>query len=338
MKLLVIRLGALGDLLHVAPSLQAVKAAHPQAEIHFLTSPAYQPLLAMLPEVDQVWTYRKGSDSLWALGKQFKAEGIERVINLHPSFRTWWLTRLIAPQRSATYHKEKLSRKGEAQRRLTRLHAAEDFYRPFQRLLGLKAPLPGKPRLALPEAESLPGLPDKTPDFRWIGIIPGVGGKRSNRAWPPESYTALLSALLPEAEARNLQVFLIGGPDETALTAQLAAATPSPRLHDTAGKLALPQTASLLAQCDLVISGDTGPLHLAAAAGAPHIVALFAPTSLQRTGPLGLGAVIGLTPPESLPCWPCEQPACRHLGEGGSCTRDIPVTDVLAACRNALGL
>ena len=58
-KLLVIRFGALGDLLHVSASLAAVKAAQPELEIHFLTAPAYQPLLAQIPGIDHVWTWDK---------------------------------------------------------------------------------------------------------------------------------------------------------------------------------------------------------------------------------------------------------------------------------------
>jgi heptosyltransferase-3 len=185
------------------------------------------------------------------------------------------------------------------------------------------------PQLPL-SAASINPISAKPAGERWVGIIPGVGAKRSNRAWGPESYTALITSLL---QTPNLRVLLVGGPDEKPLAQRLLADLPGhgEALQNHCGAHDILSTAALLAQCDCVIGGDTGPLHLAAAVGA-SIVAIYGPTSLARTGPVGNQSIHTLTPPEALACWPCELPQCPYSGEDHlACMRQVTVQDVLAA-------
>jgi ADP-heptose:LPS heptosyltransferase len=341
-RLLVIRQGALGDLIHVLPSLTAIKAARPEVEIHFLSSPAYAPLLALFPAIERVWAWdkRQGWPGLFRLASELRQVGIDGVVNLHPSFKTWMLTQLIRPTGKAVYRKEKLRVKGQAQRAIPRRHAVADFYEPFRRLL-LLPPLENTiPRLALPEtaanecsSEAQVQKPaPKSVSERWVGIIPGVGGKRGNRAWLPESYQQLIRAILADPQVK---ILLIGGPDEQALAEQLCQAVPESdgRLENHCGRHGLTGTMRLLAACDVVIGGDTGPMHLAAALGRP-LIGIYGPTAATRTGPLGTGPSQILTPPESLACWPCEQPTCPLAGDNHlRCMQDIPVDRVSDACR-----
>ncbi|HEY9686330.1 MAG TPA: glycosyltransferase family 9 protein [Coleofasciculaceae cyanobacterium] len=340
-RLLVIRQGALGDLIHVSPSLTAIQVARPEVEIHFLSSPAYASLLELFPAIDRVWAWDKrlGWPGLFRLASELRQAGIDGVVNLHPSFKTWVLTQLIQPAGQALYHKEKLRVKGQAQRAIPRRHAVADFYEPFRRLLSLPSLADPVPRLALPEAASGENSSEKpvqkSVTERWVGVIPGVGGKRGNRAWLPESYQQLIQALLTD---KQVKILLIGGPDERALAEQLCQAVPDidRRLVNHCGRHDLTGTMHLLAACDLVIGGDTGPMHLAAALGRP-LIGLYGPTSAARTGPLGASPSNLLTPPESLACWPCEQPTCPLTGDDHlRCMRDIPVADVLTTCRALL--
>lgn len=328
-RVLVIRLGALGDLLHVSPSLNALRQRHPEAEIHFLTSPAYREMAGAFAAVDRVWVYdkRQGWGGLFRLAKELRQTGIDTLVNLHPSLKTWLLTRLVRPHRSATYRKQKLSEKGAAQRGVRRHHAVADFYRPFRRVFDLPESL-GKPVFHPPDGS----LPSTCPDSEtWIALIPGVGGKRGNRAWPPEQVRELIDRLLQTA---NRRVMLIGGPDESDLAERLQAG--DPRVENHCGRHDIAGTARLLSQCRVAIGGDTGPLHLAAAVGVP-VVALFGPTHLARTGPIGQGDIQALTPPEGLACWPCELSACPYEGEKHlACMKQIPVAAVLAACESLL--
>jgi ADP-heptose:LPS heptosyltransferase len=328
-RLLVIRLGALGDLIHMSPSLEAVKAAYPQMEIHLLTSPAYPALVGMMPAVDRVWIWdkRQGWAGLFQLASQLRSAGIDGVVNLHPSFKTWLLTQLLGSVKQAVYHKEKLRQKGQAQRAIPRRHAVADFYEPFRRLLGLPLEAALMPRLSLAQVQE---DPLKRPDEIYIGLIPGVGAKRSNRAWEPDAYTELMQTLL---EHPNVRILLIGGPDEKALAARLADSLKAnqDRLENHCGVHDIPGTARLLTQCDLVIGGDTGPMHLAAAVGSP-LVGIYGPTALNRTGPMAQTTHQWMTPPESLACWPCELAECPYTGESHlACMKQIPVQSILEA-------
>lgn len=334
-KLLVIRFGALGDLIHVSPSFQAVKAANPNVEIHLLTSPGLRKLVELLPGVDRIWTWEKkqGWGKLFKLAVELRKVGIDGVVNLHPSFKSLLITNLLMPVQTAVYHKEKLKIKGQAQRGLARRHATEDFYQPFQRLCNLPDSLQAKPTLNLLASEQQKAI--KPSHERWIGIIPGVGNKRSNRAWEPDAYVRLIWELLREQPDRR--VLLIGGPDEQPLAERLVC-----QVEDVAGQVTnycgkhdIPGTAGLLAQCDLIIGGDTGPMHLAAATGAP-LLGIYGPTALARTGPVALRPSSMLTPPAELACWPCELAECPYEGEAHlACMKQISVTEVVQA---ALGL
>lgn len=330
-RLLVIRFGALGDLVHVSPSFQAVKRAYPDTEIHLLTAPGLRKLAELLPGVDRIWTWEKkqGWAALFKLAVELRQTGVDGVVNLHPSFKSLLITSLLWPARSAVYRKEKLKEKGAAQRPIPRRHATADFYQPFMRLLGLPDVPELKPCLQLPES-GFAGS-QKQAGQRWIGIIPGVGGKRSNRAWEPDAYVELIQALLIAQPA--LRILLVGGPDERLLAERLLTrlVDGTERVENHCGRHDIPGTVALLAQCDLVIGGDTGPIHLAAATGVP-VLGLYGPTSLTRTGPVALRASQMLTPPPELACWPCELADCPYTGdEHLACMRRIAVETVTEA-------
>lgn len=358
-RLLIIRLGALGDLVHLSGTLDAVKYLKPELELHLLTRPAYAQLAAMMPVVQHTWFWnpQAGWPSLWKTGKMLREAGIESVVNLHPSFKTWLLTQCIRPSAGqAVYHKQKLKQHGQAQRALSRRHAIEDFYQPFQKFLNLPeaADLPEGlliPRLQQFNTASVfsspysSTMPTKEPGSIWIGLIPGVGGKRANRAWPLQAWNALSQNLL--AKSSNVHIILLGGIDEKALATELLnslqEASPASstlagisHIHNHCGYWDIAGTIELMRQCDIVVGGDTGPLHLAAGLGIP-VIGVFGPTAPTRTGPRGSAFPQSILPPETLDCWPCEQASClffdeRHL----ACMREISVETVEKAILQTL--
>jgi heptosyltransferase-2 len=199
--------------------------------------------------------------------------------------------------------------------------------------------------LALPKGASLPAewplpelvaSPTEVADWRQrlglmrdqrleIALAPGAVGP--SKRWPAERYAELGRHLIAEGH----RVWVVGGPGERALAAEIVAAGPD-EIRDLTGP-DLRNAILALAAADLAISNDSGLLHVAAALDTPTI-GIFGPTSPLHWAPLNpLAAVI--ESPTALPCRPCHQPVCRpghHL-----CMRDIAVQQVMAAARAALG-
>ena len=103
---------------------------------------------------------------------------------------------------------------------------------------------------------------------------------------------------------------------------------PAPR--SLVGRISLKQLAAVLRSADLMITVDSGPMHIAAAVGTP-VLALFGATDPRRTGPLGPGRVLH----RRLPCSPCLQRRCA-IADTLRCMRDIDVPEVLGAARRIL--
>jgi ADP-heptose:LPS heptosyltransferase len=335
-------------LLHCLPSVTVLRKHTPDAVIHWLTSPLYQPLLQATGLVDHVWGWqpKSGWAAYWQVYQTLHQYPFDTVINLHPSFKTTLLGALLHPKQQATYHKQKMKTKGVGQRLQTRRHAIQDFFMPFQQVLPLASNLLQPPVLSVsalpalaewPWQQTLQKTGQKNLPVKHIAIVPGVGAKRSNRAWPEAACLNLIQALL-ERHA-DVDIVLIGGLDEVPLAERLTLAVQqsacqhSSRLFNAVGKYTILETASILSLCHVVIGGDTGPIHLAAAVGVP-VVSLYGPTSIHRTAPVGNNSVKNLTPPEQLDCWPCEQATCPYPNNDTrylACMTTLDVQQVIQA-------
>jgi heptosyltransferase-2 len=155
-----------------------------------------------------------------------------------------------------------------------------------------------------------------------VALAPGAVGP--SKRWPSAAYADLARRLTAE----DLAVWVLGGPDEKPLAAEIVAGTAARDLtgHD------LREAILALAAASVAVSNDSGLLHVAAALGTPSI-GIFGPTSPWHWAPLNpLAATIETT--SDLPCRPCHEPVCR-LGHH-RCMREIASDAVLAATRRAL--
>jgi lipopolysaccharide heptosyltransferase II len=150
------------------------------------------------------------------------------------------------------------------------------------------------------------------------------------KRWPLSSWAALVDRLIEELGAK---VILTGAPGDAAMTGAVAAKMDHQPL-DFAGKTSVEQLAALLAECDLVISGDSGPLHMAGAVGTP-VVAIHGPTDPALSGPAGKDATVLRL---GLFCSPCYDASlwaeCRFFNP--VCMKGIRPEDVFAAARERL--
>ena len=154
-------------------------------------------------------------------------------------------------------------------------------------------------------------------------LAPGAVGP--SKRWPAESYGAVAKRLAAE----GFVVWVLGGPGETPLAAEIAGIGGA-AVHDLTGT-DLRNAIVGLAAADVAVSNDSGLLHVSAAIGTPT-VGIFGPTSPWHWAPLNpIAAIIETT--TDVPCRPCHKPTCR-MGHH-ACMRDIPAAAVIDAALRA---
>ncbi|HLP75600.1 MAG TPA: glycosyltransferase family 9 protein, partial [Candidatus Paceibacterota bacterium] len=136
---------------------------------------------------------------------------------------------------------------------------------------------------------------------RWIILQPGA--RWLNKRWPIEHFAELVKQM--SARLTDVRFAILGGESDRELGAAIAKAEPQ-RCLDLTGKITLPEMIECIRLSALMITNDTGPMHVAAALKKP-VIGLFGPTEPRRTGPYGqLGNVLQ----GSTPCLPCMKPDC----------------------------
>jgi len=166
-----------------------------------------------------------------------------------------------------------------------------------------------------------------------VGLFPGANGP--SRRWPVERFGDLAGRL----GRAGAVVLVFGGPGDRGSTADVAGRG-GDRVLDLGGRTTLEELAGGLRSCDLLVTNDTGPMHLAAALGAP-VLALEGPADLRQTRPLGRR--VRLVGRFDLPCVPCVKNACPRRGAGyvlprarRECMYLIEVDEVEAAVNEML--
>jgi ADP-heptose:LPS heptosyltransferase len=160
-----------------------------------------------------------------------------------------------------------------------------------------------------------------------------VSGGRQSKQWHLDRFAAVARAV---AAATGGTVVLTGSATDRPMVDDVEAKLAGTPVRALAGALDLPETAALVGQLDVLITGDTGPMHLAAAMGAP-VVALFGPSDPARYGPRARAERLLRV---QLPCSPCGQvrlPPVRCRGHVPDCMDGISVATVVAAALDLLG-
>lgn len=146
------------------------------------------------------------------------------------------------------------------------------------------------------------------------------------KLWELPRWRELAASLLAE----GIGVVLTGSGEDHVIAEGICSGM-NPRPLSLVGRLSLKQLVAVLQDVDLMITVDSGPMHIAAAVGTP-VVALFGPTDPLRTGPRGPGRILR----RELPCSPCLQRGCQ-IEDTYRCMRDLSVAEVLGTVRNLLG-
>lgn len=295
-SILVIRLARLGDIVLALPALAKLKAAFPRARLSFLTDQRFGPLAALCPVIDEVLpvnrlAWRDGPlpqavRDILRLLRRARARRFDLLIDLH-SFRETnlfaWLS--CAPQRLALqlYDRAYLSfcfnlppvREDKS------VHVSEMFQRVVESLPGVETtPPPPRPLLVVPDDAQ-----------KWAAEVAGgrplvalfVGAYVSSHLWAPERFAAVADFV---ADRLGATVAVLAGSSEAQVADQVRQAARHRDRLQVLSQMTLPQLVAVIASARLLVSNDTGPMHIGPAMGVPTL-GLFGGGFPELYRPLG---------------------------------------------------
>ncbi|UCE42437.1 MAG: lipopolysaccharide heptosyltransferase II [Candidatus Aminicenantes bacterium] len=333
MKILVRMPNWIGDSVLALPAMKTIKRNYPESEVWAGTQEWVKDLFAM----DDMFAgaisllEHKSLKNLQESAKILRKSRFDLGILFTNSFASALVFAMARIPQRWGYKKDGrglLLTKGiPIQSRENRAHQVH-YYLDLLLGLGLKE---------FPEEHSLPiDRQEKTRAEEWLGsqniqiqrpliiISPGAYYGSAKR-WPAKKYAELATLLQSRMRA---QVLVIGSADETPL-AEAISSLMSERPHILTGNTSLPRLAALLSLADLLVTNDSGPMHLANILKVP-LVALFGPTEPARTGPYQQPAMVIH---KGAPCWPCSYRQCPF---DHRCMMDISPEEVFQACQKLL--
>ena len=296
-RVLIVRLGAMGDILHALPAVAALRQAHPRCYLGWAVEPRWLSLLAgpggEMPLVNRThlvnakaWArapfHTDTFKEIGALRNQLRNERYDLCIDLQGAVRSALAGRLAgAPRMIGEDHpREGIARIFYGERVVTRgVHMIEQAIEVCDaaagdRLSPILPPLPVTPAAEAWADGVLRGVANRPV----VLLSPGAGW--GAKRWPAERYGAVAANL----HAAGYAVLVNAGPDEQAMAAEVVRASG----HVVqAPDFTLQRLIALTRRVCLVIAGDTGPLHLACALGIP-VVGIYGPTDPARNGPFGV--------------------------------------------------
>lgn len=312
-RLLILKPSSLGDVVHALPVLRVLRRAFPTIDLWWWIDTAFRPLLDGDPDLTGTIPFdRRGLRRLagW-LPFLRSLQDLQRmrfdwVLDLQAlarsGFVAWWArgrftVGLDDPREGApAFYDLAVSRPSPF------THAV-DWYLEVPRRLGLKCDWDFAWLPVRQEAAASVQRRWNPAGNRWVALQPGA--RWNTKRWPVGHFAELVRELA--GHDPGLRFALLGSPGERNLAQQIAEAAPS-RCRVLAGETSLPEMVEWLRGATLLVTNDTGPLHVAVAVGTP-VLALFGPTEPRRTGPYGqLDHVLQL----DLDCIPCLRSTCRR--------------------------
>jgi heptosyltransferase I len=328
-RVLIVRLGSLGDLVHTLPALSELHAAWPDAEIDWVVEQVHAEFLAMVPSLSRVIVLgERTAAGWWEVIRTLRARKYDLAIDLQGLVKSASLARFSSAKRVVGFNAEAL-RERAARLFYTETLEVDDTRHVIEKNLavvrGLTAKSPGSALrfdLKEPESPALSAL--RAQGVKAFAVI-NPGAAWPNKRWQPDSFAAI--ALFIHATYGWTPVVL-WGPGERDIAQAICDSTGGVARCAPPTKLA--DLVAIARASKLFVSGDTGPLHIAGATGTP-IVALFGPTSPGRNGPWDHRDV-SISRYESCSCH--YKRAC--LVEGQWCLGQISVDEVKQAIHSRL--
>lgn len=297
-KILVLRFGALGDLVHTTIIPQAIKQKYPDCEIHYCSESRYVEVLKNNPYIDKIIEFnqkrRKEFSYMLETALQLRHEHYDVVFNLTNAFRNNLMAFIASPK--VCVPKVEMGRK----------HVVEAFFLSAKKVF---------PELILPEnlilgldKDAEIKIEDELKEFPRPFVILSPGGEtdsnRQGRTWSAKSWIELANIL---KTIYGGTIFISGSPDEKEYHSKIAEQIQGAVLYS--GSLSIAQTMALISKCDVFISGDSGPLHIASGLGV-NAIGLYGSTNPKNVAPYGQK---GFVVEPAMRCKYCWEKECKRL-------------------------
>jgi lipopolysaccharide heptosyltransferase II len=333
LKVLILKPSSLGDVVQALPVLRMIRRQVPASRVYWWIDSNLAPLLEGDPDIKGlVLFHRRGSasPSYWVtLGRTIlwmRAQRFDYVLDLQSLARSGSIAWLANGARLIGMDELREGARGFYDQVVVRAsfetHAV-DWYLGVLPIMGLKLDwkiqwLPAHPARARALEEKW-----QAGNARWIALQPGA--RWTNKRWPAEHFSTVIK-ILSERDSR-IRFVILGSEADKPIASTLASASAG-RCLDLSGQTTLPEMVEWVRRSELLISNDTGPMHVAAALGKP-VVAMFGPTEPRRTGPY---AQLTNVLRHDLPCAPCMRSRCGYF-KPMECLRAITPRAVYeAAC------
>jgi heptosyltransferase-1 len=328
MNVLIVRLGALGDIVHTVPAVAALRRAHPDARIDWVVDARHAPFAELVLPVDRIIRLEKATVNAWVdLVRRLRPYRYDVALDFQGLMKSAVLARASGAARVVGFSIWHLREKG-ARPFYSEVDSGEFMPHVIDKNMsllstvgissaGIEFPLArtASPALDVVQRDS-GGAP-------FALINPGAAWP--NKRWPAARFGEVAAFV---REVRGLQPFILWGPSEEALAREVVAAS------GNAARLAPATTMAdlleLSRRASVMVSGDTGPLHIAGAAGTP-LVAIFGATDPGRNGPWSKDDIVVS---RFGTCGCHYQRQCR---QAAWCLEDVTVAEVTAAIQHRLG-
>lgn len=329
-KILVRATNWIGDAVMTTPALGAIRATFPSAEIAVVANPLVSELFSPHPDCDRVIRFDKKKQDAGLTGLVRFAFGLRRerfdlAILLQNAFEAAVMARLAGIPRRAGYATDGrgilLTHAVPVSEAEKRLHHTR-YYRAM--LEGIGIPAPPRPLRLACTAEEEARAAKTLGTARTLVVNPGAAYGSAKR-WLPDRFAKAADTIAREFA---FQVVLVGGPGETGIGEDIEKAM-GRKPRNLIGKTTIREMMAVLSRADLVITNDSGPMHVAAAFDR-RVVALFGPTDHTTTSPAGSRCVVVR---HEVECAPCLK---RHCPTDHRCMDAITAEEVVAAARTLL--
>ena len=329
MNILIVRLGALGDVVHAIPAAAAIRAARPEARIDWFVEARHRPIVDLVTVIDRVVPLEGRTIRAWVDAvRRLRQVRYDVALDLQGLMKSAVLARASGAARVAGFSIWHLREKGarpfysETGTADESVEHVIDKNLQLLRVLGIE-----NPGVEFPLADVNSGAVDairrELGSGRYALINPGAAWP--NKRWPPARFGEVAAFL---RDVRGLPSVVLWGPGEEGLAHAVVEAS-----HGAARQApptAIADLVALARGAALVVSGDTGPLHIAAAVGTPA-VAIFGPTDPARNGPWS---------PADITVSRFDRCDChyeRRCHQAAWCLDGVRVAEVTAAIQQRLG-